>query len=61
MDVYFRAHSPGSTQGTNGVIRTFLGMGGLGDTGDIKPTSSCKAKEMRVEVVEVRPGCNGGC
>lgn len=59
IDVHFRASCPDGRNPVNGVAKTFLGMGGcFGDTYDIDPKLSCPVEEVRVEVTDVRGGCN---
>lgn len=56
LDVHFRATCPGSRSGTEGVIKSFVGVGTdcfMGDTEAINPTPSCKASEVKVRVEKV--------
>ncbi|MDH4286052.1 MAG: hypothetical protein OEV26_01335, partial [Gallionella sp.] len=61
VDVHFRAYCPGSAQGTDGTISNWVPFAGcLGSTGEIKPKPSCKAQDLRVEVIEIVRG-KGAC
>lgn len=55
VDIHFRAYCPGTapSQAYQGAIKNMIGMGTgcFGDTAEIKPKLSCKADEIRVDVV----------
>lgn len=56
LDVHFSAACPGDRSGTQGVIKSFVGIGTdcfMGDTQAINPTPSCKAAEVKVRVEKV--------
>lgn len=57
IDVSYVATCNGSRQGIPGVAKNFIGMGTdcfTGDTAEVNPTPSCKVKEVKVSVTQVR-------
>ncbi|MDH4215452.1 MAG: hypothetical protein OEV23_00935 [Gallionella sp.] len=59
IDVYYRASCPGNPTAYSGIAKNFIGGSGcFGDTSTISPKPSCKAEDIRVDVTDVRPGCN---
>jgi hypothetical protein len=59
VDVYYRASCPGSAVSSNGVIKTFVPGGCFsGDAATIAPKPACAVEQVRVEVSDVRRGCN---
>lgn len=59
IDVSYKAYCPGSAAYSSGVARNFIGMGGCaGETYQISPKPGCPVEQVRIEVTDVRPGCN---
>lgn len=61
VDVHYEAICEGSSRGSTGVAKNFLGVATdcfMGDTATIAPKPACPVKQVRVEVRTVRT-CNG--
>jgi hypothetical protein len=56
IDVYYQASCPGSRVTSNGVLTNFIGWGM--DNSKIEPKPACALDQVRIEVTDVRPGCN---
>ena len=55
IDVSFRATCVGTLNWSSGTLYNFVGAA---DTAPITPKPSCKVEDVRVEVTDVRGGCN---
>ena len=59
IDVNFEASCPDNRIISTGIAKNFIGMSGcFGDTYQIEPKPACPIGQVKVRVVDVKPGCN---
>lgn len=59
IDVHYKAYCPGSAAYSSGVADNFQGVPGcFGDPYKIAPKPACPVEQVRIEVTDVRDGCN---